>query len=163
MPRDAIVIVLTVFADGTGKTFVPAEVAAALAPISPAPVYAPYDTYLGGGIVGGFMETFESVGVAAADLVLEILSGKDPATLPPQTNPGQAYRVDFRAMQRWGLDESRLPAGTLVLHKPAEPLGSASRAHPCGALDLRRADSVPRRLGGAKAPAPRSRAPPRRK
>ena len=64
------------------------------------------------------METFESVGVAAADLVLEILSGKDPATLPPQTNPGQAYRVDFRAMQRWGLDESRLPAGTLVLHKP---------------------------------------------
>ena len=118
VPRDAIVIILTVFADGTGKTFVPAEVAATLAPISPAPVYAPYDTYLGGGIVGGFMETFESVGVAAADLVLEILSGKDPATLPPQKNPGQAYRVDFRAMQRWGLDESRLPAGTLVLHKP---------------------------------------------
>ena len=118
LPRDSIVIVLTVFADGTGKTFVPAEVAAALAPLSPAPVYAPYDTYLGGGIVGGFMETFESVGVAAADLVLEILSGKDPATLPPRTNPGQAYRVDYRAMQRWGLDESRLPAGTLVLHKP---------------------------------------------
>jgi PAS domain S-box-containing protein len=118
MPRDAIVIVLTVFADGTSKTFVPSEVAAALAPLSPAPVYAPYDTYLGSGIVGGFMETFESVGVAAADLVFEILSGKDPATLPPQTNPGQAYRVDFRAMQRWGFDESRLPAGTLVLHKP---------------------------------------------
>ena len=47
VPRDAIVIILTVFADGTGKTFVPAEVAAALAPLSPAPVYAPYDTYLG--------------------------------------------------------------------------------------------------------------------
>jgi PAS domain S-box-containing protein len=118
VPRDAIVVLLSVFADGTGKTFVPAEVAAALAPISPAPVYAPYDTYLGGGIVGGFMETFESVGTAAADLVLEILSGKDPATLPPRTNPGQAYRVDFRALQRWGLDESRLPTGTLVLHKP---------------------------------------------
>jgi PAS domain-containing protein len=118
VPQDAIVVLLTVFADGTGKTFVPAEVAAALAPISPAPVYAPYDTYLGVGIVGGLMETFESVGLSAADLVLEILSGKDPAPLPPRTNPGQAYKVDFRAMQRWGLDESRLPEGTLVLHKP---------------------------------------------
>jgi signal transduction histidine kinase/ABC-type uncharacterized transport system substrate-binding protein len=118
VPRDAIVVILTVFADPTGKAFVPAEVAAALAPLSPAPVYAPYDTFLGNGIVGGFMETFESVGVAAADLVLDLLAGKDPATLPPRTNPGQAYRVDFRAMQRWGLEERFLPTGTIVLHKP---------------------------------------------
>ena len=91
--------------------------ATALAPLSPAPVYAPYDTYLGNGTVGGFVETFESVGIAAADLVLEILAGKDPATLPPRTNPGQAYRVDYRAMQRWNLRESNLPAGTVVLFK----------------------------------------------
>ena len=76
MPRDAIVIALTVFADATGKTFVPAEVATALAHLSPAPVYAPYDTYLGNGIVGGFIETFESVGIAAADMVLEILAAR---------------------------------------------------------------------------------------
>jgi PAS domain S-box-containing protein len=117
VPRDAIVILLTVFADSEGKTFIPAEVAAALAPISPAPVYAPYDTFLGNGTVGGFVETFESVGTAAADLVLEILAGKDPATIPPRTNPEQAYRVDARAMQRWDLSESDLPAGTAVLFK----------------------------------------------
>ena len=107
VPREAIVILLTVFSDGTGKTFVPAEVAAALAPLSPAPVYAPYDTFIGNGIVGGFVETFELVGVAAADLVLQIIEGKDPATLPPRINPAQQYRVDFRAVQRWGLDERR--------------------------------------------------------
>jgi C4-dicarboxylate-specific signal transduction histidine kinase len=117
VPRDAIVVVLTVFVDGAGKTFVPQEVAAALARISPAPVYAPYDTFLGKGTVGGFVETFESVGVAAADLVLEIIAGKDPATLPPRTNPAQAYRVDYRAMQRWRLHESDLPSGTEVLFK----------------------------------------------
>ena len=82
VPRDAIVIILTVFVDGEGKAFVPMEVATALAGMSPAPVYAPYDTYLGKGIVGGFVETFESVGIAAADLVLEIIAGKNPATLP---------------------------------------------------------------------------------
>jgi PAS domain S-box-containing protein len=117
VPRDAIVILLTVFADRDGRSFIPAEVAAALAPLSRAPVYAPYDTYLGGGVVGGFVETFESVGIAAADLILEILAGKDPATIPPRTNPGQAYRVDDRAMQRWNLRESNLPAGTALLFK----------------------------------------------
>ncbi len=117
VPSDAIVIILTFFADSTGKSFVPAEVGAALAPLSPAPVYSPLATFLGNGTVGGFIETFESVGVAAADLSLEIMAGNDPATIPPRANPGQAYRVDFRAMQRWNLREGDLPAGTVVLFK----------------------------------------------
>ena len=119
VPRDAIVLILTMFADGDGKTFIPVEIASTLSALSPAPVYAPYDTYIGNGSVGGFVETFESVGIAAADLVLEILAGKDPASLPPRTNGGQAYRVDNRAMQRWNLDESNLPPGTTVSFKPA--------------------------------------------
>jgi signal transduction histidine kinase/ABC-type uncharacterized transport system substrate-binding protein len=114
---DAIVIVLTVFADGEGRTFVPAQVAADLSALSPAPVYGPYDTFVGKGAVGGFVETFESVGVAAADLAIEILEGKAPAALPPRTNPGQHYRVDYRAMQKWHLSESNLPPGTTVLFK----------------------------------------------
>jgi signal transduction histidine kinase len=117
VPRDAIVILLTVFADAAGNSFIPADVAPRLSAISPAPVYAPYDTYINRGIVGGFVETFESVGVAAADMILEVLAGKDPATLPPRVNPEQAYRVDFRAMQRWGLHEGNLPQGAIVLNK----------------------------------------------
>jgi C4-dicarboxylate-specific signal transduction histidine kinase/ABC-type uncharacterized transport system substrate-binding protein len=117
VPADAIVLIMTVFADSEGKAFVPAQVATALSAVSPAPVYAPYDTYLGNGIVGGFVETFESVGRAAADMTLQILNGKDPASLPPRTSPGQAYRVDYRAMERWKLPESNLPPDTAVLFK----------------------------------------------
>ena len=117
IPRDSIVILLTVFADSEGNAFVPAQVAGSLSAVSPAPLYAPYDTYIGNGIVGGFVETFESVGVRAADMALQILAGKDPATIAPQTNPGQAYRVDHRAMARWGLKESKLPPETVVLFK----------------------------------------------
>jgi PAS domain S-box-containing protein len=117
IPRDSIVILLTVFADSEGKAFVPAHVAGPLSAASSAPVYAPYDTYIGNGIVGGFVDTFESVGVRAADMALQILAGKDPATIAPQTNPGQAYRVDHRAMARWKLQESKLPPDTAVLFK----------------------------------------------
>ena len=117
VPGDAIVIILTVFADGEGRTFVPAKVAADLSALSHAPVYGPYDTFVGKGAVGGFVETFESVGLAAADLAIEILDGKAPAALPPRTNPGQHYRVDYRSMQKWNLSENNLPPGTTVMFK----------------------------------------------
>jgi signal transduction histidine kinase/ABC-type uncharacterized transport system substrate-binding protein len=117
IPRDAIVLYLTYFADSEGNAFVPAKVAGSLAAVSPAPLYAPYDTYIGNGIVGGFVETFESVGVQAADMALQILAGKDPATIAPQTNPGQAYRVNHRALERWKLEENNLPPDTTVLFK----------------------------------------------
>ena len=115
IPRDAIVVLLTFFVDGAGRQFVPRDVAKELARISPAPLYGPYETYIGNGAVGGFVETFESMGTATADLVLEILAGRNPATIPPQTNPRQAFRVDARAMDRFGLKQSRLPPGTIVL------------------------------------------------
>lgn len=117
VPRDAIVVVLTMFRDGAGKTFVPVEAATALAALSPAPVYAPYDTFIGNGVVGGYVETFESAGIAAADLALEILAGRDPATLPARANPNQEYRVDARAMQRFGLSEPNLPPDAVVLFR----------------------------------------------
>ena len=117
VPSDAIVIVLTVFADPEGNTFVPAQVAGDLAALSPAPVYGPYDSFIGNGSVGGFVETFESVGVAAAEMAIEIMGGTDPATLAPRTNPAQRYRVDYRAMQRWDLNEKDLPPDTAVLFK----------------------------------------------
>jgi PAS domain S-box-containing protein len=117
VPHDAIVILLTMFADGDGKAFVPAEVATALPAVSAAPIYGPYDTYLGNGVVGGFVESFESVGIAAADLALDIMAGKNPATLGPRANSGQIWRVDYRAMQRWNLRESNLPPGSVVLFK----------------------------------------------
>jgi PAS domain S-box-containing protein len=115
IPRGAIVIFLSFLVDGAGKTFIPRNVVKAIAQISPAPVYGPYDSYIGNGIVGGFVETFESHGAAAADLVSQIVAGKDPAALPPQANPAQGFRVDAKAMERWGLKQSNLPPGSTVL------------------------------------------------
>jgi PAS domain S-box-containing protein len=117
VPIDAIVVVLSVFNDATGKAFAAPDVAAAVAAASRAPVYSPYETHLLKGVVGGYVDTFDSVGTAAADLALEIMGGKNPSEIPPQVNPAQAYRVDFRAMQRWGLKESNLPPDAVVLAK----------------------------------------------
>jgi PAS domain S-box-containing protein len=115
LPADTVVILLTVYADRDGRSLIPREVAEVIAKTSAAPVYGPYETFLGTGIVGGFIETYESLGVAAADMAIAILTGADVTTLPPQVNPGGTFRVDARAMERWGMKQGDLPSGTIVL------------------------------------------------
>lgn len=120
LPSDTIVMFLTFFADSEGKRLIPKDVAAAVAKASPAPVYGFVETYLGTGIVGGYTDTYQSIGETTADLALEILSGTDVAALPPRANPRLAFRVDARAMDRWGFKQSNLPPGSVVLfHEPS--------------------------------------------
>jgi signal transduction histidine kinase len=114
---DTIVLLVPVFADGSGQPRVPPDVAADVSKASPAPVYSPMATSLGRGIVGGYTNSYEAQGEAAADLALDVLAGKDPAALPPQVLPPAAYQVDARQLARWNLSEADLPAGTALLFK----------------------------------------------
>ena len=120
LPRDAIVLFLTFFADSEDKHFIPRDVAAAVARASAAPVYGFFETYLGTGVVGGYLEAYQSIGTTTAELVLEILSGADVAKLTARDNSRPAFRVDARAMKRWRLEQKNLPSGSTVLyHKPS--------------------------------------------
>lgn len=119
LPRDTIILFLTFFSDSEDKRLIPRDVAAALAKASSAPVYGFFETYLGTGIVGGYTNTYKSVGTATADMVLEILSGTNVTTIPPRVDPRLAFRVDERAMDRWDLKQRDLPPGSIVLfHEP---------------------------------------------
>lgn len=117
LPSDTIVLFLSFFADSDGKSFIPRDMAAAVAKASAAPVYGFFETYLGTGIVGAYTYTYKSLGTAAADMALEIFSGTDVTRLPPRANPMLAFRVDARAMDRWGLKQRDLPPGSIVLFK----------------------------------------------
>ena len=117
LSRDTIVVVLSIFRDGTGRDFVPVDIAEEIFNASKAPVYSPYDTLLGRGTVGGYMISFEAVGTETADLVLDILGGKHASALPLRTSNAHAYRVDARQLARWSLSAKNLPAGTQVLFK----------------------------------------------
>jgi PAS domain S-box-containing protein len=117
LPSDTIVLLLVFFADSEGKHFIPRNVAAAVAKASSAPVYGLFDTYIGRGVVGGYTDTYESLGTTVADMVLEIISGADVTTLPPRADPRSAFRVDARAMDHWRLKERNLPPGSIVLFK----------------------------------------------
>jgi hypothetical protein len=55
--------------------------------------------------------------LAAADLAMEIVAGKDTKSVPAPIKVAQHYRVDARQLQRWGLSESSLPDQTDVLFR----------------------------------------------
>jgi PAS domain S-box-containing protein len=116
VPRDTIILLLSKLTNGSTGA-VSASDATSIAAAASAPVYAPYSTYFGQGIVGGHMDTFEDMGSQTADLVLDILEGGEPAAIGLRTSASQAFRVDARQLERWGLSARNLPAGSVVAYK----------------------------------------------
>ena len=114
LPRDTIIILLTMFADSTGRLFVPFEVVQEITTAAASPVYTPYETYLGRGVVGGRMDSVERIGSEVADLAVDTLAGVSPSSLIPRVTDGSADQVDWRQLKRWKLSESSLLPDTQV-------------------------------------------------
>jgi PAS domain S-box-containing protein len=121
LPSKTIVLYLSVARDGAGQNFLPRDVAKQVAEAANAPVYAVYDTFMGLGIVGGYMETFQAVGREVGRLGLRVLAGEKPETLPPKLSESAVNYVDWQQLQRWGLEKSRLPPGSVVRFKEPSP------------------------------------------
>jgi PAS domain S-box-containing protein len=121
LPRQTIVLLLTMQQDGAGDIFVDGrEVAREIAGAATAPVYSVYETYIGQGVVGGFVESFDAMGAAMSALTVRLLSGEQAADLPA-VESAKVYAVDSRALRRWNLDEALLPPGTTVLFREPSP------------------------------------------
>jgi len=117
LPPDTIVVLGSLFVDRTGRHYAAFELAGDIAKASSAPTYAPLDTFLGRGIVGGHMGTFENAGIEVADLAAEVLGGTDPRSIAPRSSKAQQFRVDARQLARWGMAETALPDDTSILFK----------------------------------------------
>ncbi|HEX6851395.1 MAG TPA: ATP-binding protein [Candidatus Polarisedimenticolaceae bacterium] len=111
---DAVVFTPGFFQDGAGRHYLPRDAARVVAAASGAPVYAPYNTFLGTGIVGGSMPSFEAMGRQAGRTVNEVLDGTPPASFASSGVMPQALNVDWRQVRRWGIDERRIPADAVV-------------------------------------------------
>ena len=117
LSSDSAVIFGLMFADSTGRQFTTAEAQDIITDASSVPVYIHADTQLGRGALGGFVGTLESAGTSAADLSLEVMRGANPASLPLRGAQEVSFRVDARALKRWGIPEDRLPPDSIVLYR----------------------------------------------
>ena len=121
LPPRTVVLYSTMFADRAGGAYVPHDVAARIAASSRAPVYGFVDQLLGRGIVGGHVYSLAAHGEQAARLALRVLGGTRPSAIPPIAQPASVDMFDWRQLRRWGIDEDRLPAGSIVRFREESP------------------------------------------
>jgi len=117
LPDHTVVLYLTMFQDAAGAAFTPRQALQQFAPASRAPIYACYDTFLGHGIVGGEMVTFEQVGRKAAQLGMRILAGENPQSAARSESHWPAPMFDWRQLRQWKISEASLPPGSIVRNR----------------------------------------------
>lgn len=114
LPPDTVVFTPGLFVDGNAHDIMPRELVRRVAAASSAPVYGPYSTYVGTGVVGGRATGFDAMARRGAEIVLALLDGAAPESLALPAAMTTALHVDWRQLQRWGIDPRTLPDDTVV-------------------------------------------------
>jgi PAS domain S-box-containing protein len=113
LPPKTVIFYLHILQDGDGRSFVPRDALATIAARANAPIYGPYETFVGRGIVGGHVYSFEAAAAKIAAVALQTLRGERPEGRAI-VHDANIYVFDWRQLQRWRVEERRLPAGSLV-------------------------------------------------
>ena len=82
-----------------------------VAKTSPVPVYAVTEWCIGMGVVGGRMYGIVDQATRAARMTVRVLGGARAQDIPMERSALVAT-FDWRQLQRWGIDPSRLPPGS---------------------------------------------------
>jgi signal transduction histidine kinase len=106
----AIIFTPGYFRDGAGRNLNPREAVQGMAAVAGAPIYGPFDTFLGTGVVGGYMVSFLAMGHQAGEAVVGLLGGAAAADLALPSVMPSVLNLDWRQVERWGVDPSRIPA-----------------------------------------------------
>ncbi len=112
--NDSIVLAAGYFQDGDGRSFTPREAVLGMTAASGAPVYGVFNTFIGTGVVGGYMGDFKAMGREAAWGVNDFLQGSQRAPNGSVRTVPAALHVDWRQVQRWAIDEQAIPDNAVV-------------------------------------------------
>src|SRR5436190_2242177 len=112
-PRSAIYYLL-MSRDRLGGNYHPLNYLDRISAVANAPIYSWVDSAMGHGILGGDLYVQSSVIEQMSKLALRVLGGQKPRDIPVSVFDAHITQVDWRQLRRWGIDESRIPAGTLV-------------------------------------------------
>ena len=135
LPAQSMIYYLIVSRDGTGENFHPLEYLDRVTAIANAPVYSWVDSTIDHGIVGGNLKSQTVETQAIGELALRVLGGESADSIPISSRDLNVRQVDWRQLQRWKIDESRIPAGVTVRFR--EPsVWDRYRIYILGALGL---------------------------
>jgi PAS domain S-box-containing protein len=117
LPPHTVVLFQLAPHDSNAGTFGFSEILTAAAQRLPT-----YSVYPGlglahGGIGGAYRDIPKDVRLTA-ETAVRVVSGERPENIPIVRDSSVQVQVDWRALQRWHIPESALPAGSVILYRP---------------------------------------------
>jgi PAS domain S-box-containing protein len=117
LPLDSVVLYIPMLRDGAGQSVSPFEVVRQLAEASRVPVYGLSRPQLEQGIIGGALVDFSEIGSKTAALALRVLAGERLPVLSAPDPTIYALLINWRALKKWHVSESRIPEEAKVLYR----------------------------------------------
>jgi hypothetical protein len=114
LPPDSAIVYFLLVLDAAGVPYEQERALDVLRRDSNAPIFGIFDHQLGRGIVGGPLSPYQEVSRQSARAALQILNGTPASAIKPVFLGPAAPEYDWRQLRRWGIDESRLPADSVI-------------------------------------------------
>jgi signal transduction histidine kinase/ABC-type uncharacterized transport system substrate-binding protein len=118
LPQGTMILLSTVLNDVSGQAYFVSQLAQMIAPVASVPVFVLGASGLGSGAVGGVVVDPEDLGTRGGRLANRVLGGVNPESVPIDVATKGTPMVDWRALQRWHIKESRLPADCVIRYRP---------------------------------------------
>lgn len=120
LPPDSVIVYFASFvADQAGERIASNDALRKVSAASPVPMYGGWEFNLGKGIVGGRLIDLREHGVSAAAMAARVLKGESIDGIPPVSPSPNKDMFDYNQLRRFGIAESRLPEGSVIVNKPA--------------------------------------------
>jgi signal transduction histidine kinase len=117
LPDRSIVYYLAVYRDGAGQDFAPMGYSERVSSVARAPTYTWSDALMGHGVTGGSLLDRQAMMEAVGRVGVRVLRGEPADSIPVSAPELHTNQIDWRQLRRWGISESRVPAGTRVLFR----------------------------------------------
>jgi signal transduction histidine kinase len=114
LPPDYAILYVGIHVDGAGKTYTPRDALVPIVEVANRPIVVTDESQFGYGATGGVVTSFILVGKASGELVSRILDGESAAKIPFAKDGSTKSIFDWRQLQRFGISEAALPAGSEV-------------------------------------------------
>ena len=118
LPNDTFLLVGDVLADRAGRPLSQLTLMSAIAPVARVPIVVANDMLLGYGALGGRLYELQPLGARLAQVARRLIAGTPAASIPDE-DVHVVSVLDARQLRRFGIDESRVPAGTVLRYREA--------------------------------------------
>jgi signal transduction histidine kinase len=117
LPERSVVYYVLVTEDGAGDKFHPLEFVDLVTAAANRPTYSWVDSAMDHGIVGGDLYIQKAAIERVGHLALRVLKGERAENIATSEMSLNVPHIDWRQLKRWGINESRIPASTLILFR----------------------------------------------